>query len=161
MTKELIKRGFTPAIAEGTATHRDGNHLDQVWIKNVDLVRAVLAQEMLEWSDHRLIKLVVGAEVPHRRDNPKGQATEPVAIPLSAFPQSNIKKIMSDSGTLKHIEGVDLRVQPIIFGVPEDIAAGMPRSHSHRSHRSGTARVSSRHSNPGTWRSREPSTTRG
>ena len=28
MTKELIRRGFTPTITEGTATHRDGNHLD-------------------------------------------------------------------------------------------------------------------------------------
>jgi hypothetical protein len=97
--------------------------LDQVWIKNVDLVRAVLTEEMLEWSDHRLIKLVVGAEVPHRRDNPRGQAAEPVAIPLSAFPQSNIKKIMSDPDTLKHIEGVDVRLQPIICGVPEDIVS--------------------------------------
>jgi len=69
MTKELIRRGFTPAIAEGTPTHRDGNHLDQVWVKNVDIVKAVLAEEMLEWSDHRLIKLVVGGEVTHRKDN--------------------------------------------------------------------------------------------
>jgi hypothetical protein len=38
-------------------------------VKNVDIVKAVLAEEMLEWSDHRLIKLVVGGEVTHRKDN--------------------------------------------------------------------------------------------
>ena len=81
-----------------------------MWIKNVELVKAVVAEEILEWSDHRLIKLVVGAEVPHKKDNPRGSVVEPPTIPLSAFPQSNIKKIMSDPDTLKHIEGVDLRV---------------------------------------------------
>jgi hypothetical protein len=47
-----------------------------VWIKNVELVKAVIAEEILEWSDHRLIKLVVGAEVSHKKDNPRGSEVE-------------------------------------------------------------------------------------
>ena len=123
LTRELLRRGFTPAIADGTPTHRDGNHLDQVWVKNVELVRAVIAEEMLEWSDHRLIKVVVGAEVTHRKDAPRSEIAEITRVPLSAFPQSNIKLIMKDPETLKHLEGVDLRERPIIEGVPPHIVS--------------------------------------
>lgn len=123
LSRELIRRGFTAAIAEGTATHRDGNHLDQVWTKNVQLVKAVLAEDMPEWSDHKLIKVVVGADVTHKRDQAHQPLdTETPEIPVSAFPQQNIRKIMNDPETLKHLEGVDLRRQPIIAGVPHDIA---------------------------------------
>ena len=66
----------------------------------MELVKAVVAEEILEWSDHRLIKLVVGAEVPHRKDNPRGPVVEQPTIPLSAFPQSNIKTL-THSNTLK------------------------------------------------------------
>jgi hypothetical protein len=123
MTRELLRRGFTPAIADGTPTHRDGNHLDQVWVKNVELVRAVIAEEMLEWSDHRLIKVVEGAEVTHRRDAPRSEIAELTRVPLSTFPQSSIKLIMNDPETLKHLEVVDLRERPIIEGVPAHIVS--------------------------------------
>jgi len=28
MSTELLRRGFTPVLPEGSKTHRDGNHLD-------------------------------------------------------------------------------------------------------------------------------------
>ena len=68
MNTELVRRGFTPSIAEGTPTHRDGNHLDQVWVRNLTLVKAVLAERVDKVSDHNLVKIVVGAEVRHKRD---------------------------------------------------------------------------------------------
>ena len=121
MKRELLRRGFTPAIADGTPTHRDANHLDQVWVKNVELVRAVIPEEMLEWSDHRLIKVVVGAEVTHRKDALRSKMAEVARVPLSTFPQSSIKLIMNDPETLKHLEGADLRERPIIEGVPAHV----------------------------------------
>ena len=60
---ELVRRGFTPAIADGTPTHRDGNHLDQVWVRKVDLVKVALADRVNKVSDHNLIRVIVGSEV--------------------------------------------------------------------------------------------------
>ena len=68
MGTELLRRGFTPVLPEGSKTHRDGNHLDQCWILNVQLVRVAMAKLVDEVSDHKLIKLVVGADVRHRKD---------------------------------------------------------------------------------------------
>jgi hypothetical protein len=65
---ELVRRSFTPAIADGTSTHRDGNHLDQVWVRKVDLVKVALADRVDKVSDHNLIKVIVGAEVRHKGD---------------------------------------------------------------------------------------------
>ncbi len=68
MSTELLRRGFTPVLPEGSKTHRDGNHLDQCWILNVQLVKVAMAKLVDEVSDHKLIKLVVGAEVRHKKD---------------------------------------------------------------------------------------------
>ena len=65
---ELVRRGFTPAIGDGNSTHRDGNHLDQVWVRKVDLVKVALAVRVDKVSDHNLIRVIVGAEVRHKGD---------------------------------------------------------------------------------------------
>ena len=43
LNKELLVRGFTQALAPGTPTHRLGNHLDQVWVKNLVVNSALVA----------------------------------------------------------------------------------------------------------------------
>ena len=67
------------------------------------------------------MKLVVGAEVTHRKDAPPSEIAELTRVPLSALPQSNIKLIMNDPEALKHLEGVDLREKRIIESVPANI----------------------------------------
>ncbi len=47
MDTELLRRGFTPVLPEGSKT---------------------MAKLVDEVSDHKLIKLVVGAEVRHKKD---------------------------------------------------------------------------------------------
>ena len=61
LNKELLVRGFTQALDPGTPTHRLGNHLDQVWVRNLDVMSALVANEMEQVSDHNLVKVVLGA----------------------------------------------------------------------------------------------------
>jgi hypothetical protein len=126
MSTELLRRGFTPAIPEGAKTHRDGNHLDQCWVLNVQLVKAAIAKLIGEMSDHKLIKLVVGADVRHRKDQPVWEAYDQVKgrVPIAKFPQSNIKRMMSDQSVQDHLvdSRVNLMERPIIQQIPEDLA---------------------------------------
>ena len=67
LNKELLFRGFAQALDPGTPTHRLGNHLDQVWVKNLTGVRALVANEVEQVSDHNLIKVVLGANLSKKR----------------------------------------------------------------------------------------------
>jgi hypothetical protein len=71
----------------------------------VQLVKVATAKLMDEVSDHKLIKLVVGAEVRHKKDQhqwlPYDQAIN--QIPITKFPQSNIKKMMGDQSVQDHL----------------------------------------------------------
>ena len=46
LNKELLFRGFAQALNPGTPTHRLGNHLDQVWVKNLQVESALVANEV-------------------------------------------------------------------------------------------------------------------
>ena len=35
--------GFTPALREGSVTQREGNHIDQLWTRNVSIMNAIVA----------------------------------------------------------------------------------------------------------------------
>ena len=48
----MIGAGLTPALREGTPTHREGNHLDQLWTRNIAIVNAVVAKPADQVSDH-------------------------------------------------------------------------------------------------------------
>ena len=60
MTKvnaQLLGAGFTPALRDGTATHRNGNFLDQMWTRNIAITNAIVAHPIDQVSDHRLIQV--------------------------------------------------------------------------------------------------------
>jgi len=40
----MVGAGFTPALKEGTMTHREGNHLDQFWTRNIAIINAIVAK---------------------------------------------------------------------------------------------------------------------
>ena len=42
--ERLTKMGFTPGLEEGTPTHRDGNMLDQVWVRNLQVTNVLLSE---------------------------------------------------------------------------------------------------------------------
>ena len=85
-----------------------------------------MAKLIEEVSDHKLIKLVVGADVRHRKDQPVWEAYDQVKgrVPIAKFPQSNIKRMMSDQSVQDHLvdSRINLMERPIIKQIPEDLA---------------------------------------
>lgn len=67
LNKELLVRGFTQALEPGTPTHKLGNHLDQVWVKNLTVTNALVANVVDQVSDHNLVKVEVSAPNPSRK----------------------------------------------------------------------------------------------
>jgi hypothetical protein len=39
----LLVAGFSPALIQGTPTHRDGHQLDQLWTRNLVIQNAIVA----------------------------------------------------------------------------------------------------------------------
>jgi hypothetical protein len=66
MTKvnaQLLGAGFTPALRDGTATHRNGNFLDQMWTRNIAITNAIVAHPIDQVSDHQLIQVKMEASL--------------------------------------------------------------------------------------------------
>ena len=60
VTDALSHCNFAAAIRSGTETHRQGNHLDQVFVRNIDVVTAVASESYDEAiSDHRCLKVTL------------------------------------------------------------------------------------------------------
>ena len=57
----LRQAGFTPALREKTPTHREGNQLDQLWVRNLTIVNAIVADPIDQVSDHNLIQVKMEA----------------------------------------------------------------------------------------------------
>jgi len=53
----LTMAGFTPALRAKTPTHREGNQLDQLWVRNLTIVNAIVADPIDQVSDHNLIQV--------------------------------------------------------------------------------------------------------
>jgi endonuclease/exonuclease/phosphatase (EEP) superfamily protein YafD len=39
----LLLAGFAPALKAGTMTHREGSQLDQLWTRNITILKAIVA----------------------------------------------------------------------------------------------------------------------
>ena len=57
----LTSAGFTPALRAKTPTHRDGNQLDQMWVRNLQITNAIVADPIDQVSDHNLIQVKMEA----------------------------------------------------------------------------------------------------
>ena len=57
----LTMAGFTPALRAKTPTHREGNQLDQLWVRNLTIVNAIVADPIDQVSDHNLIQVKMEA----------------------------------------------------------------------------------------------------
>ena len=44
-----------------TSTHRDGNQLDQMWVRNLQITNAIVADPIDQVSDHYLIQVKMEA----------------------------------------------------------------------------------------------------
>ena len=69
--------GFTPALREGIATHREGNHLDQLYTRNISIMNAIVASPIDHVSDNSPIMVKMEATFIQRRQSPQQEA-EPV-----------------------------------------------------------------------------------
>ena len=60
VTETLSRCNFAGALRAGTETHRQGNHLDQVFTRNIDVVTAVTSDGYDEAiSDHRCLRVTL------------------------------------------------------------------------------------------------------
>ena len=57
----LTLPGFIPALRGKTPTHRDGNQLDQMWVRNLQITNAIVADPIDQVSDHNLIQVKMEA----------------------------------------------------------------------------------------------------
>ena len=60
MHEALAKLGFGPALEPGTTTHKEGNHLDQLWVRNLEILNVAMADLNNDISDHHQIMVRIG-----------------------------------------------------------------------------------------------------
>ncbi len=49
---------FTPALSYPTITHKQGGHLDQIFVKNMKVIDATLSENFIDdISDHKCLKV--------------------------------------------------------------------------------------------------------
>jgi endonuclease/exonuclease/phosphatase (EEP) superfamily protein YafD len=53
--------GFTPAQRAKTPTHREGKQLDQLWVRNLSTLNAIVGDPIDKASDHNLIQVTIEA----------------------------------------------------------------------------------------------------
>ena len=60
ISKALDELGFTPALRFPTITHKQGGHLDQIFVRNNDIVEANTSENFLDdISDHKCLKVTL------------------------------------------------------------------------------------------------------
>ena len=79
----LTIAGFTPALRAKTPTHREGNQLDQMWVRNLTIVNAIVADPIDQVSDHNLIQVKMEAVCIQREQQAQQLAGE---VDLRALP---------------------------------------------------------------------------
>ena len=72
----LTIAGFTPALRAKTPTHREGNQLDQMWVRNLSILNAIVADPIDQVSDHNLIQAKVEAVCVQREQQIQQQTGE-------------------------------------------------------------------------------------
>ena len=70
----MMTAGLTPALREGTMTHREGNHLDQLWTRNIAILNAIVAKPIDQVSDHSPILATMEATLVQRQQLPVQEA---------------------------------------------------------------------------------------
>ena len=70
MHTALVIAGFTAALRQGMATHREGNQLDQLWTRNMTIANAIVADPIDQVSDHNLIRVEMEAVLVERQQTP-------------------------------------------------------------------------------------------
>ena len=60
ISKALEELGFTPALRSPITNHKQGGHLDQIFVKNIDFVELTISENFLEdISDHKCLKVTL------------------------------------------------------------------------------------------------------
>ena len=95
LNNALVKLGFVPGLESGTMTHKGGNHLDQLWVRNLEVLNVALAERNDTISDHHQIMVRVGQYFQMSRiEDPLTE--EALKENLHKLTQVTIKKILHD-----------------------------------------------------------------
>ena len=110
----LERLGFRPGLMLGTATHRDGNMLDQVWARNLQLTNVMVSEyDDNGISDHLCLKVTVSMPTNTGNRDPKDkQAPHPR--------QAQIRRLLGSEEGLKHIKAnlPDITRLPLLLQLP-------------------------------------------
>ena len=85
----MVIAGFTAALRQGMATHREGNQLDQLWTRNMTIANAIVADPIDQVSDHNLIWVEMEAVLVERQQAPHQEAEE---VDPRSMPQTTIRR---------------------------------------------------------------------
>jgi hypothetical protein len=121
MNAQLLGAGFTPALRDGTATHRNGNFLDQMWTRNIAITNAIVAHPIDQVSDHQLIQVRMEATLVNRQQPPH-QVAE--GVDPRSLPQTTIRKVVKEcleNGLFDTTPYIDKR--PLIDYIPQEVVA--------------------------------------
>jgi hypothetical protein len=108
--------GFKPGLERDTATHSGGNHLDQVWARNLAMTNVLVAEHpRKDTSDHLLIKTTIAMPVGPGSIAQEGQ------IP-NKLTQGQIRALYKNEGVLKHLttSPPDITSQALIDLLPKE-----------------------------------------
>ena len=112
--------GFSPALKTGRTTHREGNQLDQLWTRNVTILKAIVADPIDQVSDHNLIQVKLEASLIERGQTPQEDLGE---VDLRTLPQSAIRKVIQECVKQGLFEDTpDIHKVPLLSQVPDHIA---------------------------------------
>jgi hypothetical protein len=118
--ESLTKLGFFPALEPGTPTHRDGNHLDQLWVRNLEITAVALADRNDSVSDHHQIMVRIGQYFRMSRieDPLSGEA---IKENLHTLTQATIKKILHDPECQEALADADITQRRYLDMAPVEI----------------------------------------
>ena len=114
LSRELPHKGFAPVIQNGVPTHKHGNHLDQMWVRNLEVRDARLADLIEEVSDHKLLTVKVEAVVRIG----KVDARDGGAIDATLLPQTTLRKALNDAAMRPVMERWDVGTGPLVSVIP-------------------------------------------
>ena len=121
MNAQLLGAGFTPALRDGTATHRNGNFLDQMWVRNIAITNAIVAHLIDRVSDHCLIQVKMEAVLVCRQQPPHQEAG---GVDPRSLPQTTIRKVVKEcleNGVFETTPYINQR--PLIDYIPQEVIA--------------------------------------
>jgi hypothetical protein len=103
--KELRKDGLTSVFQDGTVTHQKESQLDQIFVRNLEVLRSSVSENYIEdISDNKIFKVKLGLNEQRMKDN--GKVSKDILNPdmfKSNFPQRVLRELANEKGILERM----------------------------------------------------------